>query len=399
MFDPGTVNVTGPLQPYVEGFWAALMRQGYTPLSGRNLLRLAAHLSRWLQRRGLQPGELTEEHARQFAAHRRRKDYVGFRSTRALSPILSYLRGIGVVPPPLILAPVLTPLERLVTDYTEYLQHERGLVRATIHSYCAFARKFLAALKPRGWRDVTASDVVRFAQAEFRGRGVGDCKWIVSELRSLLRYLHVRGEISRDLSACVPAVAGWRLATLPQALEPSQLKRLLASRRRRTVVGCRDYAVLCLLSRLGLRAGEVAALTLDDVDWRAGELVVHGKGRTVSRLPLPDDVGRALAAYLAKRPRLESRALFLSAVAPRRPIGTQAILGLVTRALRGVGVASGSAHRLRHTAATQMLRAGASLAEVGHVLRHRHLDTTAIYAKVDDASLRALARPWPRGDR
>jgi site-specific recombinase XerD len=285
-----------------------------------------------------------------------------------------------------------------VARYTEYLVHQRGLAPGTIRSYCDFARRFLAKLGP-AWRRLGPADVIHSVESEFRRRSVSYCKHKVGELRALLRYLYVDGQLSLDLAPCVPAVAGWRLASLPQALEPEQVTRLLSGCRRGTVAGCRDRAILCLLSRLGLRAGEVAALQLEDIDWRGGELLIRGKGHSDGRLPLPRDVGQAVAAYLRKRPRVETRALFLCARAPHRPIGGHVVSDLARKGLRAIGVGSGSAHRLRHTAATQMLRAGASLSEISHVLRHRHLDTTAIYAKVDDASLRTLARPWPGGLR
>jgi site-specific recombinase XerD len=220
---------------------------------------------------------------------------------------------------------------------------------------------------------------------------------MVTQLRSLLRFLHVRGAIDRDLSACAPAVAGWRLAGLPKGLEVSQINPLLSSFDG-SPVGLRDSAIVRLLLRLGLRAGEVAALTLDDVDWRSGEISVQGKGRHQSRLPLPADVGRVLAAYVRHgRPRAATRSLFLRSRAPYAGMRPSAIVAVARRALRRAGVLAGSAHLLRHTAATQLLRHGASLPEIAHVLRHRRIDTTAIYAKVDLASLGALAQPWPGG--
>ena len=195
----------------------------------------------------------------------------------------------------------------------------------------------------------------------------------------------------------MPAVAGWRLASIPKGIEPAQVEQIFASCDSQTLVGCRDRAVLHLLVRLALRCCEVARLHLEDIDWRAGELVVRGKGSHGSRLPLPHDVGEALVAYLRCRPRVAFRAVFLSVHAPYRPISSEAISSLAAHRMRAAGVTTGGAHRLRHTAATEMLRHGASLAEVGHVLRHRHVDTTAIYAKVDHANLRMVVRPWPGG--
>jgi integrase/recombinase XerD len=211
----------------------------------------------------------------------------------------------------------------------------------------------------------------------------------------LLRYLHLAGLIEAPLVWAVPSVADLRDRTLPRGLEPAAVGRLLASCDRRRLVGRRDYAILLLLARLGLRAGEVAAIGLDDVDWRAGLLLVRGKGGRQDLLPLPVDVGEAIVSYLRGRPRCECRALFLRVTAPRRELNRSTIGWVVRAACDRAGLARVGAHRLRHTAATEMLRAGASLPEIGQVLRHREHKTTSIYAKVDRKALRALARPWP----
>lgn len=398
MFDPASVRFRGPLVPHVDGFWAELMRQGYAPFSGRNLLLAAAHVSRWLEDRALGTWDLTDERVAQFAAHRRRQGYTHLLSPHAVEPLLGYLRRLGAAPPP---TPRLdTPVDRFVREYAGYLASERGLVATSIRHYSDFARRFIdVEFGGHGpvWRRLNARDVTSFILREFRCSGIGTCKNTVTHLRSLLRYLHVQGYVTHDLAGCVPAVAGWRLSSLPKGLEPNQVEQMLASCDPRSLVGLRDRAVLCLLARLGLRAGEIAALRLADVDWRAGEIAVCGKPRRESRLPLPPDVGRAIVAYLRHRPRVTSRAVFLCVRAPHRPITAAVITAMAMRKLRAIGVRMGGAHAFRHTAATQMLRHGASLAEVGHVLRHRHLDTTAIYAKVDLAALRTLVQPWPGG--
>jgi len=312
MFDPASVRFRGPLAPHVEGFWSELMGQGYAPFSGRNLLLLAAHVSRWLDERALGLRDLTAERVARFAAHRRRQGYTQFLTPRAVEPLLRYVRRIGAAPPPPL--PSDTPLDRFVRDYADYLAGERGLVTTTIRGYAHLAQRFIDAkfgAKLPDWRALVAGDVIRFITREFRRSNLGGCKLTITQLRSLLRYLHVQGHLRHDLAACVPAVAGWRLASLPKGLEPEQVERMLASCDPCTLVGSRDRAVLCLLVRLGLRAGEVAALRLDDVDWRAGEIVVRGKPRRESRLPLPPDVGRAVVAYLRRRPRGASRVVFL----------------------------------------------------------------------------------------
>jgi site-specific recombinase XerD len=287
----------------------------------------------------------------------------------------------------------------LLSEYAEHLARERGLVASTIRRYTDFARRFISG-RPDGaglmWERLTAVEITRFIVREARRWSVGQVKHEVCALRSLLRYLHVRGQILCDLASCVPAVAGWRLAWLPKALEPDQVQQVFRACDRRSLIGRRDAAIVQLMVRLGLRASDIAALQLDDLDWRSGEIVLRGKGRRESRLPLPRDVGRVLAAYVRRRPCTRCRRVFLRCFAPREPLTSGGVAGAVGRVLRRAGIRGGG-HLLRHTAATQMLRHGASLSEIGHVLRHRHVDTTAIYAKVDDATLRTLAQPWPCG--
>jgi site-specific recombinase XerD len=249
-----------------------------------------------------------------------------------------------------------------------------------------------------GLRDLPAGDVSSFLARECERRSVAGAGNLVVALRSLLRYLHVAGLIASPLALAVPAAADRRDRSLPRGLEREALARLLGSCDRRRTVGRRDYAIILMLARLGMRAGELAALQLDDVGWCAGEIAVHGKGARHERLPLPVDVGEALAGYLARRPSIDSRALFVHVRAPIRALSANAIGTVVRGACLRAGLPAVGSHRLRHTAATDMLRSGASLAEIAQVLRHRRLETTAIYAKVDRSALRTLARPWP-GDR
>jgi len=395
MFDSASVRFRGPLVPHVDGFWAELMEQGYAPFSGRNLLLVAAHVSRWLDDRGLGTQDLTGERVAQFAAHRRRQGYTQFLTPRAVEPLLGYLRRLSAAPPPTLPD---SPVDRFVREYADYLARTRGLTALTIRGYTDFARRFAAESAVGAclrWERLEPADITSFVLHEARRWSVGHAKHVVCSLRSLLRYLHADGRLQRDLAGCVPAVAGWRLAGLPKGLEPDQVRRVLQACDPRSAIGRRDAAIVQLLIRLGLRAGDVAALTLDDLDWRAGEVVLRGKGRRESRLPLPRDVGRALAAYLRDdRHRTSSRRVFLRGRAPYAPLTTGGLIDAARSVLGRAGI-TGGAHLLRHTAATQMLRRGASLPEIGHVLRHRHLDTTAIYAKVDLATLRRVAQRWP----
>jgi site-specific recombinase XerD len=292
------------------------------------------------------------------------------------------------------------PVEQLLADYRRYLAVERGLAAHTIYHHELVARLFLGEREKLGGLELerlTVGDVSAFLAAECPKRSVTGARDLVKGLRGLLRYLHVTGVIGTPLQWSVPAVAYRRDRSLPRGLPPEAVARLLASCDRRRAVGRRDYAVLLLLSRLGLRAGEVAAIQLEDIDWRRGEFQVRGKGARLDRLPLPADVGRAIVSYLRYRPHSRSRAVFLLARAPYCPLSGQTVSGIVHRACIRAGLPVVHAHRLRHTAATEMLRAGGSLPEIAQVLRHRQLATTNIYAKVDHRSLRPLARPWPGG--
>ena len=272
----------------------------------------------------------------------------------------------------------------------------------TVEGYVHAVRPFVAGIggdRELDLRGLTAAQVTAFVVARCPRQSRGAAKLTVTALRSLLGFLHVEGVIERSLVGAVPSAASWRLSGLPRALEPDQVRRLLASCDRASGSGRRDFAILVLLVRLGLRAGEVAGLRLDDVDWRAGELVVVGKGRRAERLPLPIDVGEALTAYLAdgRPPTAQDRCLFVRVKAPHRGLTTGGITQVVVSAAKRADLGQIHAHRLRHTAATEMLRAGAPLAEIGQLLRHRTPLTTAIYAKVDRERLRELARPWPGG--
>lgn len=400
MHDPSRVRISGPLEPFAAGFAAELERLGYRRTPATFQLQFMAHASRWLDRERLGPAGLMGEVVERFLEERRVAGYRDRVTWRAMAPLLGYLRGLGVVPPA---SPRLAvgAVEVLIADYREYLAVERGLTADTIEGYALTARPFLEARQGDGDRldldSVTASDVMAFVVDRCSGQSKGAAKMTVTGLRSLLRFLHLRGLISGPLADAVPSTASWRLSGLPRALEPEHLQALFESCDQGSPVGRRDYAVLVMLARLGLRAGEVAVLRIEDVDWRAGELRISGKGRRDERLPLPDDVGEAIVAYLQNgRPATAvDRSLIVRVRAPHHGLTTGGITQIVVAAADRAGLGPIYAHRLRHTAATQMLRAGASLEEIGQVLRHRQLLTTAIYAKVDRDALRALARPWP----
>ncbi len=403
MTDLSRVRVTGPLEPFAAGFAAELVRRGYASQPAAQQLRLMAHVSRWLAAEGKRAAALDAPAVEAFGISRRAAGYSNHLTGEALGPLLVYLRGLGVVPRQEVLAPV-GAVEVALERYRRYLLVERGLSVITARVYVDAVRPFLAGrVSGDGLglvlRGLDAGDVTAFVVARCPALSRGAAKQTTTALRSLLVYLHVEGQIGRPLAAAVPSVAGWRLAGLPKGLAPDQVRALLASCDRGTANGRRDFAILTMLSRLGLRAGEVAALSLDDVGWRAGEITVRGKGGRCERLPLPADVGEAISAYLHdRRPAgAQQRALFVRVKAPQGSLTSSAISSVVAAAARRAGLGTVGAHRLRHTVATQLLRAGASLPEIGQVLRHRHMSTTAIYAKTDREALREIARPWPGG--
>ena len=296
------------------------------------------------------------------------------------------------------------PHHDLKQAYIRYMTEERALASGTQVSRLAVTRRFLSTLPKltrSSFTQLHADNITKFVLDQARLCSRGRAKVITTGLRAFLRFLFLRGHTDTDLSVCVPAVAQWRMATVPKYIEPEQIERLLKSCDRSTWVGRRDHAILLLLVRLGLRACEVAAMMLDDIDWQAGELLIRGKGPRQDRLPLPQDVGRTLATYLCKRPRCATRYAFICSQAPRRELSPRGISSMVTRAFTRADLHphSKGAHVLRHSMATNMLRHGASLAEIREVLRHRLADTTQIYAKVDFAALRGVVQPWPGGDQ
>jgi integrase len=357
-----------------------------------------AHLSRWLVEQGVEPDRLTPGMADRFLEVRRAGD-VSLRSWRALDPLVGYLRGLGVIPK--LAASADSPVDRLLAEYRDYLLRERGLTAGSVAHWERIAGLFLAERSEpleNALRELSTAEVTGFvvAQCGPGGRSSASAKILTSGLRSLLRYLHLTDRVPLPLAQAVPRAAGWRLSSLPRALEAEHVQRLLSSCDCSTVVGRRDLAILLLLARLGLRACEVARLCLDDIDWRAGELTICGKGSTVERLPLPHEPGEALVSYLRDgRPSVEFREVFVSVLAPLRPLSPAAVVGVVGYACDRAGMARVGPHRLRHTLASDLLRAGTPLAQIAPILRHASVATTAIYAKIDREALRALARPWP----
>lgn len=315
--------VSGPLAPYAAGFESWLTSRAYSVSAAADRLYQFDQLSRWLGREGLDAGELTSERAARFAAGRRAAGLRSWSSPQSVAVPLEYLRERGVAPVPAPVGPR-GPLEELLADYCRYLTIERGLCQHTVFDvYGPAARLFLAGRENScglGLDRLSAAEVSSFLARECCKRSMSGARDLVCALRSLLRYLHLAGLTPAALVWAVPSVADLRDRTLPRGLDPAAVRRLLASCDRRTLAGRRDFAILLLLSRLGLRAGEVAAITLDDLDWRGGLLLIHGKGGREDALPLPVDVGEAIVAYLVRRPRCASRALFLRLTAPRQEL-------------------------------------------------------------------------------
>ena len=391
--------MTGPLARYAEGFREELCGQGYTQGSAAHQIHLMAHLSRWLEAQGLGPAALDECLISQFVAARRAGGYAALRSAKAVAPLLGYLRGLGVVAVPLVPEPQAAG-DGLIGRFARYLAWERSLSAESIRSYTAVARRFLAEAgigDGVGAQDLTAADVTGFARRECGRRGVASAKATVTGLRALLRFLYLDGQVTAPLAGAVPSAACWQLAALPRAVSPADLARIVGSCDQRTVAGRRDYAIILLLARLGLRAGEVAALDLGDMDWRQGEITVCGKGSRRDSLPLPADVGETVAGWLAggRPPDTGCPAVFVRLRPPHGRLASTSVSFVVRRACARAGIPAAGAHRLRHSAAVGMLAAGGTLAEIGQVLRHARPGTTAIYAKADLLALSPLARPWP----
>jgi site-specific recombinase XerD len=368
----GTRRKAGQLGPHVEGYRVWLSGAGYTPDTIRNMLKELGHVGRWLSSKGLTADQLNDERIVQFLADRPATGRRRNPGVRAMAPLLTYLRGAGIAAEEK--PPVLTPLTAVLAPF-------RG-----------------EAFEPAA---LSGSDISEFLLRECARVSAGSAKGRVAELRSVLRFLYLQAVTALRLGTAVPPVGGWRLSTLPpDAVSDEDLVRLLGSCERSTAVGLRDFAIITVVARLGLRSIEVARLELADVDWRAGELVVRGKGRRLDRLPLPTQVGEALVAYLsAGRNPARERHMFLTVRAPRGPIRADLVGDVVERACRRTGLPKMGLHGLRHALAGDLLRKGAGLVAISQVLRHQDLATTALYAKVDLASLRQVAQPWPGARR
>jgi len=394
----------GPLGAYIDAFAQELSERGYAAWTAQYAMRLLAALGTWIVHKDLAISALDETRFEAFLLCRYR-EFRPHRDDRGvLALLLAYLREKGVVAPA-VEHQAADEGSRIREPFRRHLIGQRNLAPSTVRTYLDTVGRFL------DWRfgkqslelnALRAQDVSGFMLEQARRYSTAHTQLIASGLRGFLRFLLQNGSIARDLAQYVPAPARRQLSGLPKFMPGEDVERLLQSIDQDRPQGRRDYAIVLLLARLGLRAGEVAALRLEDLDWNAGELVVHGKGGSVERLPLPWDVGEALSGYLHDaRPPCSIRQVFVCLRAPRRGFHNGSAVGtIVRRALARADLhpAHRGAHLLRHSLATRLLRDGASLVEIGELLRHRNLDTTRIYAKVDERTLGRLAPPWPGGE-
>ena len=397
---PISNEMAGPLAPFAAAYTSRLKERGYTRFTMLNAVRVMALASRWLEDSGLGAGDFSSERIEEFVQARRASGYALACSGRSLVMVVELLSEAGVVVPAEVVKSERSGVDVLLDSFRRYLVDERALADSTAAAHVKRAARFLARIDGCGLEAVTAADVTAAVLAEANRVSVGSTQYFVAALRSFLRFCFITGVVKRDLSAAALAMTGRRQSSLPRGIAAADAAALLASCDRRRCDGRRDYAVVVTLLRLGLRASEVAGLQLDDIDWRSGEIEVRGKGGRTDRLPLPADVGEAIAGYLQRgRPATSSRAVFQRSLAPMGALGRGGVSCIVRRACRRAGMAEVGAHRLRHTVACEMVTAGVPLAEIGQVLRHRSLSATAIYARVDIEQLRSVAQPWPGASR
>jgi site-specific recombinase XerD len=391
----------GPLKPSLHSFEALLSDRGYTRYSIKDKIRLIARFSEWIHQQHLEVNELNGQVINKFIRCKGRKGSVRRGDFATLRLLLQHLGNTEVTPN---LENEDCIVHHIEKGFAQYLSQERGLSPATLVSYIPMVRHFLTDRFNAGPIQIvklSPSDVSTFILRYARTVKRKTAKLMVSSLRAFFRYLHLRGEIAVDLVEFIPTIADWRLSDIPKSLEAQQVERLLSSCDRSNKNGQRDYVILLLLARLGLRAGEIVKMTLDDIDWIAGELIIEGKGPRKDRLPLPWDVGKALVTYLQHgRPSCSTRRVFIRTRAPHNGFSSSvAVCNIVRRALLRAKLQPPckGAHLLRHSLATHMLSKGASLTEISEILRHASIDTTEIYTKVDIAALRSLAQSWPGG--
>jgi site-specific recombinase XerD len=396
---------SGPHGQLVERYAARLTEEKLVRLGTWRCLNVVGGLLSWIASRRCALTNLDEHVVERYLRYRGRRQSIQPGDRAALKRWLSVLREEGAIAP--ATAPQPTAHDRIFKEFEGYLRTERGLAPRSIIRHLPTIRRFLHEVCPGGAGDldkIGQQDVIGYVERHARDWSPKTGKAMCWSLRAFLRYLHHRGLNPHALAGCVPSIRRWKLATLPTYLPVAQVQKALDGCDRATAMGLRDYAILMMLAKLGLRANEVATLTLDDIDWRAGEMHVRAKGRQRARMPMPPDVGAAVVAYLRNgRPKSSCRQLFVRTLAPHVGFASgSAITWIAKTALDRAGVrgcAPRGAHVFRHSLATELLRSGATLTEIGQLLRHEDHDTTRIYAKVDIEALRTLSLPWPGGVR
>lgn len=400
--DPETLDILthGPLAPQLVRYAQRLRDEGYAIQSGQLQLRVLGHFNEWLEHKRIRADAVDSSVVDRYVCSKRKEGKLRKGDNAALTRMLRMLRSgqtdTDSSPP--------TARQVALVQFRHYLRQERGLCELTITRYAPVVGTFLTEYFPTGildFRRISADDIAEFIQRQAERITTKSAPTVVTALRSFLRYLLYRGAIDTDMARCVPTIATWSLSNVPKYLPADQIQRVVDACDRDTTAGKRDYAILLLLARLGLRACEVVALTLDDIDWETGVITVRGKGKREAQMPLPVEVGAAVADYIRQsRSACSTRRVFIREKAPLVGFANSiAICSLVDRALKRAGIESTyrGSHLFRHSLATAMLKQGASLSEIGDLLRHRRPDTTAIYAKVDLVSLRSIALPWPGG--
>ena len=392
------LSLPGPLEPFAAGFGAELARLGYTPAGIKRKREVVAHLNQWLAGRGLTADDIRTETIGEFVAARRAAGYSSQLTEQSLAWMLGYLRRVGAIGPAAAAGPA-AGHALMLERFGSFLAGERGLAAKTRSAHLDSARRFLASVTADGrpLRTLAAPDITAFLAGRARVQAPGTTQNTASMLRTFLTWLYAEGLVGAPLAGTVPGAYRRRRVRMPALVTEADAAALLAACDPATAQGLRDYAIVLILKRMGLRAGEVAAVTLEDVDWRSGIVVITGKGGRRDQLPLPRDVAEAIIAYLRDgRPAAAlDRRLFVRSLAPHRGLTSYAVGHAVARAARRAGRDKICPHQLRYLAATAMQAAGAPLAEIGQVLRHEDERTTALYAKVDVAALRPLALPWP----
>lgn len=394
----------GPLDECMSGFCSMLLAQGYSQVTLSGKFRVISNFNRWLGAQNMKLCEVDEDMIQIFFGEQPRSGYLRRGDSAVLNALYKYLLDVGMVSRKVDEA-VHDDIQRILHDFADYLKNERGLSSSTLKIYLPFISRFLKERFGDGpvfLGEITLRDVTDFVICHTCSRSPKGSKLMISALRSFFRYLRFHGDIVLDLAEAVPTIVARRLSELPKSLEAEDVRCLLDSCDQGTVIGQRDYTILLILSRLGLRPCEIVNMTLDDLDWENGVMIVRGKGMRSHQMPMPQDIGEALVKYIwENRPSCVTRCLFIRCRAPWRGFSTSAAVDdIMRRALKRSGVKSlcQGAYLLRHSLACAMLRQGNSLAEIGEILRHSSMNTTEIYAKVDINSLAALAQPWVGGD-